>query len=416
MSQQNLRKEPVFGEPSAVKTENENSESKLTLSAHKLTKKVNFSLHSTKSLGHTFTPVMKRPVGGTFSFASMEEQKNQQDSKERTLEQQKTSAFMFSPVVTTTEEPLSEALQKETETTNAEQPAMTTQTIERILPSSQPNFQKSIAEKVPFQSRRLLLVGALVLALLLILFLLKPNTPETLEQLEQDNTLPIEFRPVDEAEAKRAEEAKALTIPQASPISPPVNTVETILPLTTGGSTVSSNVENASIMPISVTSTEITKPTEEVVTKPTSSGSVSYQMEEEKSEVEKIQAEKTQVEKIKPVSAVTQKAEVNIEKEQPAKTKVVVVTAKPVVTSASSGFISSKTLTIPKGVSLMQVFRDNHLNISDVNAMSKANKAVSNLKVGEKVTVRLDKNSRVVEMRINAGIYTRQSNGTYIFK
>ncbi|MDO9852783.1 LysM-like peptidoglycan-binding domain-containing protein [Glaesserella parasuis] len=416
MSQQNLRKEPVFGEPSAVKTENENSESKLTLSAHKLTKKVNFSLHSTKSPGHTFTPVMKRPVGGTFSFASMEEQKNQQDSKERTLEQQKTSAFMFSPVVTTTEEPLSEALQKETETTNAEQPAMTTQTIERILPSSQPNFQKSIAEKVPFQSRRLLLVGALVLASLLILFLLKPNTPETLEQLEQDNTLPIEFRPVDEAEAKRAEEAKALTIPQASPISPPVNTVETILPLTTGGSTVSSNVENASIMPISVTSTEITKPTEEVVTKPTSSASVSYQMEEEKSEVEKIQAEKTQVEKIKPVSAVTQKAEVNIEKEQPAKTKVVVVTAKPVVTSASSGFISSKTLTIPKGVSLMQVFRDNHLNISDVNAMSKANKAVSNLKVGEKVTVRLDKNSRVVEMRINAGIYTRQSNGTYIFK
>ncbi|MDE3989429.1 3-ketoacyl-ACP reductase, partial [Glaesserella parasuis] len=74
------------------------------------------------------------------------------------------------------------------------------------------------------------------------------------------------------------------------------------------------------------------------------------------------------------------------------------------------------TLTITKGVSLMQVFRDNHLNISDVNAMSKANKAVSNLKVGEKVTVRLDKNSRVVEMRINAGIYTRQSNGTYIFK
>ncbi|MDE3967203.1 3-ketoacyl-ACP reductase, partial [Glaesserella parasuis] len=361
------------------------------------------------------------PVGGTFSFASMEEQKNQQDSKERTLEQQKTSAFMFSPVVTTTEEPLSEALQKETETTNAEQPAMTTQTIERILPSSQPNFQKSIAEKVPFQSRRLLLVGALVLASLLILFLLKPNTPETLEQLEQDNTLPIEFRPVDEAEAKRAEEAKALTIPQAQveqapPISPPVNTVETILPLTTGGSTVSSNVENASITPISVTSTEITKPTEEVVTKPTSSGSVSYQMEEEKSEVEKIQAEKTRVEKIKPVSAVTQKAEVNIEKEQPAKTKVVVVTAKPVVTSASSGFSSGKTVTIPKGVSLMQVFRDNHLNISDVNAMSKANKAVSNLKVGEKVTVRLDKNSRVVEMRINAGIYTRQSNGTYIFK
>ncbi|MDE3990284.1 hypothetical protein NUS55_01490 [Glaesserella parasuis] len=69
-----------------------------------------------------------------------------------------------------------------------------------------------------------------------------------------------------------------------------------------------------------------------------------------------------------------------------------------------------------KGVSLMESIHITHQKISDVNAMSKANKAVSNLKVGEKVTVRLDKNSRVVEMRINAGIYTRQSNGTYIFK
>ncbi|VEI48529.1 opacity associated protein A [Actinobacillus equuli] len=39
----------------------------------------------------------------------------------------------------------------------------------------------------------------------------------------------------------------------------------------------------------------------------------------------------------------------------------------------------------------MQVFRDNGLNISDVNAMSKVNKVVSNLKVGERVSVRLDK-------------------------
>ena len=77
----------------------------------------------------------------------------------------------------------------------------------------------------------------------------------------------------------------------------------------------------------------------------------------------------------------------------------------------------SKTLSVPKGVSLMQVFRDNQLNISDVNAMSKVNNKVSSLKVNEKVTVRLDKNNRVVEMTIGSGgKFTRQIDGTYRFK
>lgn len=65
----------------------------------------------------------------------------------------------------------------------------------------------------------------------------------------------------------------------------------------------------------------------------------------------------------------------------------------------------------------MQVFRDNNLNISDVNSMSKANNIVSNLKVGERVTVRLDKNNRVVEMSIGSGgKFIRQPNGSYTFK
>ena len=65
----------------------------------------------------------------------------------------------------------------------------------------------------------------------------------------------------------------------------------------------------------------------------------------------------------------------------------------------------------------MQVFRDNQLNISDVNAMSKVNNKVSSLKVNEKVTVRLDKNNRVVEMTIGSGgKFTRQADGTYRFK
>ena len=90
---------------------------------------------------------------------------------------------------------------------------------------------------------------------------------------------------------------------------------------------------------------------------------------------------------------------------------------KPAVATTASGVVSSKTLTVPKSTSLMQVFRDNQLNISDVNAMSKVNNVVSNLKVGERVTVRLDKNNRVVEMNIGSGgKFTRQADGSYSFK
>ncbi len=64
----------------------------------------------------------------------------------------------------------------------------------------------------------------------------------------------------------------------------------------------------------------------------------------------------------------------------------------------------------------MQVFRDNNLNISDVNAMSKVNGAVSKLKEGEKVIVKLDKNNRVAEMAVGSGKYTRQADGSYTFR
>ncbi|VTR23778.1 opacity associated protein A [Actinobacillus pleuropneumoniae] len=104
----------------------------------------------------------------------------------------------------------------------------------------------------------------------------------------------------------------------------------------------------------------------------------------------------------------------NVEQGKPVE-KATAKVAKPTTTSA--GVVSSKTLTVPKSTSLMQVFRDNKLNISDVNAMSKVNNVVSNLKVGERITVRLDKNNRVVEMNIGSGgKFTRQADGSYSFK
>ena len=100
-------------------------------------------------------------------------------------------------------------------------------------------------------------------------------------------------------------------------------------------------------------------------------------------------------------------------------TKVQIVDAKP-ATKASAPTASAKTLTVPKGVSLMQVFRDNQLNISDVNAMSKAAGAgnvLSSFKPGDKVAVSVNSQGRVNEMRLSNGTrFVRQSDGSYEYK
>ena len=99
-------------------------------------------------------------------------------------------------------------------------------------------------------------------------------------------------------------------------------------------------------------------------------------------------------------------------------TKVQIVDAKPATKAAPTA--SAKTLTVPKGVSLMQVFRDNQLNISDVNAMSKAAGAgnvLSSFKPGDKVAVSVNSQGRVNEMRLSNGTrFVRQSDGSYEFK
>ena len=98
--------------------------------------------------------------------------------------------------------------------------------------------------------------------------------------------------------------------------------------------------------------------------------------------------------------------------------KVQIVDAKPATKAAPTA--SAKTLTVPKGVSLMQVFRDNQLNISDVNAMSKAAGAgnvLSSFKPGDKVAVSVNSQGRVNEMHLSNGArFVRQSDGSYEYK
>ena len=99
---------------------------------------------------------------------------------------------------------------------------------------------------------------------------------------------------------------------------------------------------------------------------------------------------------------------------------VEILEAKPATTKTVNTSAGSKTLVVPQGVSLMQVFRNNNLPIADVNAMTKANgagNALSSFKPGDKVQVTVNAQGRVNELRLsNGGRFIRQADGSYQFK
>ena len=92
----------------------------------------------------------------------------------------------------------------------------------------------------------------------------------------------------------------------------------------------------------------------------------------------------------------------------------------PIVEAKVAKSAAAKTLTIPQGVSLMQVFRNHNLNIADVNAMSKAagaDGALSRFKSGDKVQVMMTKDGRVSELRLSNGAkFIRQTDGNYKYQ
>ncbi|HDR1595621.1 TPA: OapA protein, partial [Pasteurella multocida] len=139
------------------------------------------------------------------------------------------------------------------------------------------------------------------------------------------------------------------------------------------------------------------------------------------SAVEKVANEKVVTEKPKTVEKpkAVEKAKVP---EKPTHTEKAKVEKKvaPVVDANPAKASNSKTLTIPQGVSLMQVFRNHNLNIADVNAMTKASgagNALSNFKAGDKVQISVNSQGRVNELRLENGAkFIRQADGSYIYK
>lgn len=434
MTQNNFRKEPVFGEPLVANQENEKPDP--TQADVKNKSKTYFSLHSTKAPSHTFTPTLERSEpaadGPVDVFASKSKKEFQftpnienNESVAKNTEENVSAKSLSA--LTHSQFEMNEKVEPE-----IVKPAQERFTTERIIPNAtttpaatagvSADKTKDVKEKMPPKTRRFLLVALLGLALLVLFFLLKPNTPETVEELQsqQGGSLPIEFRPVDEAEAKRAEEqaraeqeaAKAQEQAQATEQSAQQAVTTTGAPDPTKQAA-SNQGQNNQPQPTQAPITEqpvAVKPVQnkpvvaQPVIKPKTEGSVVFQPETTPKQQPKAERAVAQTQK-EPAKTVAKPAE-----KAPVKSEAVKI-------NSGSTAVSTKTMTVPKGVSLMQVFRDNNLNISDVNAMSKVNNAVSNLKVGERVTVHLDKNNRVVEMSIGSGgKFTRQANGSYTFK
>ncbi|QIW15059.1 hypothetical protein A4G20_01085 [Pasteurellaceae bacterium RH1A] len=388
MSQNNMRKEPTFGQNPAPADKN-----------------VTPSISTKQAPGFTFTPVERPYLEGREELA-----------------QAAPAAEKPAPVVEPAAEPEKAPVADKPEAPKSEAVAA-----ERVIPAAAAAaVPEKPAAKSPLHNRRLWVVIGLVLLLGLAIWLLKPSTPATVEQLQeqQGNSLPIEFRPVDEAEAKRAEEeAKALQAAQeqqaqqaqanaAEQANQPAQDQAAAQAPEQPAVPAQTEQPSAPAQPSQASQT-VEAP---AVVRPNTQGSVIHQAETPRTEPKQV----TRVTPPKEVKRPEPKPAA-----QPAAAKAPVKeTAKPAPASspapAATGAVSSKQLTVPKGVSLMQVFRDNNLNISDVNAMTKANGAgsvLSSFKPGDKVTVRLDKNSRVAEMRLsNGGKFIRQANGTYLYQ
>ena len=308
-----------------------------------------------------------------------------------------------------------------------------------------------VLQMLPEKHRRLFIAILGLVVLLIIFFTLKPNS-DTVESFEQQNSneIPVQFQSLDQSqpvettvldnnnnaapatteqaanEAKsdappameyvgdKADAAKSQpaepaqqTVAQQpatqpavapAPVKEPVKTVQPTVEKHTA--TVEHKAEPRREQTPVVQEKKQPKPvTEKVTVQPTQT----------------VKKESSKIQEAKPVATKDSKVQIV---EAKSATNNTVKAAEPVAQTASTG--ATKTLTVPQGVSLMQVFRDNKLNISDVNAMTKASgagNALSSFKPGDKVQVSVNSQGRVSELRLsNGGKFIRQADGSYQYK
>ena len=304
-----------------------------------------------------------------------------------------------------------------------------------------------VLQMLPEKHRRLFIAILGLVVLLIIFFTLKPNS-DTVESFEQQNSneIPVQFQSLDQSQPvettvldnnnttapatteQTPNEAKSDTPPameyvgdkadaaksqpaepaqqtvaqqpatQPAPVKEPVKTVQPAVEKHTA--TVEHKAEPRREQTSVVQEKKQPKPVAEKATvQPT----------------QIVKKESSKIQEAKPVATKDSKVQIV---EAKSATHNTVKAAEPAAQTASTG--ATKTLTVPQGVSLMQVFRDNKLNISDVNAMTKASgagNALSNFKPGDKVQVSVNSQGRVSELRLsNGGKFIRQADGSYQYK
>ena len=312
-----------------------------------------------------------------------------------------------------------------------------------------------VLQMLPEKHRRLFIAILGLVVLLIIFFTLKPNS-DTVESFEQQNgnEIPVQFQSLDQSQPvettildnnnttapatteQTANDAKSDTPPameyvgdkadaaKSQPAEPAQQTVAQ-QPVTQAP-TQPTVAPTAAKDPVKTAQPAVEKHTATVEHKAEPRREhtpVVQEKKQPKPATEKVTVQPTQtvkkeqskIQEAKPVA--TKETKVQIVEAKSATNKTVKA-AEPVAQTASTG--ATKTLTVPQGVSLMQVFRDNKLNIADVNAMTKANgagNALSSFKPGDKVQVSVNSQGRVSELRLsNGGKFIRQADGSYQYK
>ena len=312
-----------------------------------------------------------------------------------------------------------------------------------------------VLQMLPEKHRRLFIAILGLVVLLIIFFTLKPNS-DTVESFEQQNgnEIPVQFQSLDQSQPvettildnntvapakteQAANDAKSDAPPAMeyvgdkadaakSQTAEPAQQTVAQQPATQAPAQPTTVAPTAAKDPVKTAQPAVEKHTATVEHKAEPRREhtpVVQEKKQPKPAIEKATAQPTQtvkkeqskIQEAKPVA--TKETKVQIVEAKSATNKTVKA-AEPVAQTAATG--ATKTLTVPQGVSLMQVFRDNKLNIADVNAMTKANgagNALSSFKPGDKVQVSVNGQGRVSELRLsNGGKFIRQADGSYQYK
>lgn len=318
-------------------------------------------------------------------------------------------------------------------------------------------------QKLPQKHRRLIIAITGAIAVLVALLLLKPSS-DTVDEFQANNNgnnMPIEFQSLDPNKPVENADMANTTQPAEPPVAEQNQAAPTAAPVvdntqaTPAQAVQPAQPEPAPALPPASNTAQTKVDTQEPAAQATPAKETQVQTEKAQAQAEKTRQEqlvreqqlKARAEKAKAEQLAKAKAEKAekakiAEQQAQAKAKAAAEKAKaeklaaekaraqaalngapiseakpvsaPATTTANA---TSKTLTVPAGTSLFQVFRTNGLNISDVNAMTKANgvgNALSSFKPGDKVQVSTNSEGRVSSMRLSDGsTFTRQADGSY---